>query len=340
MLSQFGYCAMIIAFGFFPVMLFLLCLFLLDSFKLVSARWLVACLLWGIISAVIAFFVNTAVVEGVHLSYEALTRYVAPVTEELIKAALLFVLIARRQIGFMIDAAIYGFAIGTGFALAENLWYYIHLGADFNVLLAIVRGFGTAIMHGGVVAIAAIFLIEGMQRNNHMITGGSIGLLAAILLHSAFNHFIFDPLLMTMLIIIFLPLVFYLVFMYTMRYLQNWLEVEFSNEVDMLRMMRQGHFRDTKSGHYLASLKEHFPPETLVDMYCFFSLYLELSIKAKRNLLLKESGFPVIIEPDIKHKLMELKLLRKQIGKAGEMALWPLVRMSHRELWELNQLDS
>ncbi len=329
---------MIIAFGFFPVLLFLLCLYMLDSFKLVSVRWLVVCLLWGIASAFAAYFVNTAIAEGFNLSHEGLSRYVAPVTEELIKAALLFVLIARRQVGFMIDAAIYGFAIGTGFALAENLWYYIHLGADFNALLAIVRGFGTAIMHGGVVAIAAIFLIEGMQRNNHLLAGCAIGLPAAIVLHSAFNHFIFDPLLMTLLIIVLLPLVFYFVFMYTTRHLQNWLEVEFSNEVDMLRMMRQGQFRDTKSGRYLASLKEHFPAETLVDMYCFFSLYLELSIKAKRNLLLKESGFPVIIEPDIKSKLMELKLLRKQIGKAGEMALLPLVRMSHRELWELNQL--
>ncbi len=329
---------MIIAFGFFPVLLFLLCLFLLDSFKLVSVRLLALCLLWGIASAVLSYFVNTAFMDAFGLSDQWLSRYVAPVTEELIKGSLLFLLVARRQVGFMIDAAIYGFAIGTGFALAENTWYYLQLGAGFDVLLAIVRGFGTAIMHGGVVSLFAIILIEGVQREHHMALGGSIGMLVAIVLHSAFNHFIFDPLLMTLLIIIFLPMIFYLVFKYTTQHLQNWLEVEFSNEVDMLRMIRVGQFRETRAGQYLASLKEHFPAETLVDMYCFFSLYLELSIKAKRNMLLKESGFPLIMEPDIKDKLLELKTLRRIIGKSGEMALLPLVRMSHRELWELNQL--
>jgi len=328
-----------IAFGFFPVLLFLLCLFLLDSFKLVSVKWLVITLLWGVASAVIAFFLNTTAVDAFGLEQDTLTRYVAPVIEELIKASLILVMVARRQIGFMIDAAIYGFAVGTGFALAENLWYYIQLGDDFHMLLAVIRGFGTAIMHGGVVAIAAIILTEGVQRNHKVAVAGATGIIIAIVLHSAFNHFIFNPLLMTLLIIILLPLTFYAVFIYTIKHLQDWLEVEFSNEVDMLSMMRKGQFRDTRAGQYLATLKEHFPPETMVDMYWFFSLYLELSIKAKRNLLLKESGFPAMKEPDIKEKLAELKTLRKQIGKAGEMALLPLVRMSHRELWELNQLE-
>ena len=328
-----------IAFGFFPVLLFLLCLFLLDSFKLVSVKWLVITLLWGVASAVIAFFLNTTAVDAFGLEQDTLTRYVAPVIEELIKASLILVMVARRQIGFMIDAAIYGFAVGTGFALAENLWYYIQLGDDFHMLLAVIRGFGTAIMHGGVVAIAAIILTEGVQRNHKVAVAGATGIIIAIVLHSAFNHFIFNPLLMTLLIIILLPLTFYAVFIYTIKHLQDWLEVEFNNEVDMLSMMRKGQFRDTRAGQYLATLKEHFPPETMVDMYWFFSLYLELSIKAKRNLLLKESGFPAMKEPDIKEKLAELKTLRKQIGKAGEMALLPLVRMSHRELWELNQLE-
>ncbi len=329
---------MIIGFGFFPVIIFLLCLFLLDSFKLVSPRWLIICIIWGIIAAALSYYGNNAAADLGNLGFEDVTKYVAPVVEELIKGIFIIILVARRRVGFMIDAAIYGFAVGTGFALAENTWYYMHLGHDFHVVLAIVRGFGTAIMHGGTVAIFAIVLIEGVHRSNRIVLGGVIGMLIAIILHSAFNHFIFDPFIQTLLIITLLPLVFYLVFIYTTRHLQNWLEVEFNNEIDMLRMIRKGQFRQSKAGGYLATLKEHFPGETLMDMYCFFSLYLELSIKAKRNLLLKESGLPVITEPDIKDKLLELRLLRKQIGKAGEMALLPLVRMSHRELWELNQL--
>lgn len=330
---------MALIFGFFPVIIFLGCLFLLDSFKLVKVRLLLVCLGWGLISAGIAYVLNTGLANHFSLDFDTLSRYVAPAVEEAIKAGMVFFLIARRQIGFMVDAAIYGFAIGTGFALAENSWYYWQLGHDFNTILAIVRGFGTAIMHGGTMAICAIIVIEGVQRSSKLLTSATTGLLAAMMIHTLFNQFMVNPFVQTMLIIILLPLVFYFVFMISTSQLQKWLEVEFSNEVDMLKMIRKGRLKDTKAGNYLSSLKEHFDPEVLVDMYCYFSLYLELSIKAKRNLLLQESGIPVIIEPDIKDKLVEIKALRKMIGKAGEMALMPLVRMQHRELWKLNQFE-
>ena len=73
-------------------------------------------------------------------------------------------------------------------------------------------------------------------------------------------------------------------------------------------------------------------------MYCYIALYLELSIKAKRNLMLKENDFPIIVEDDLQPKLKELAQLRKQIGKIGELAISPLIRMNYRNLWKLNQL--
>jgi hypothetical protein len=122
--------------------------------------------------------------------------------------------------------------------------------------------------------------------------------------------------------------------------LQNWLEMEFSNEVALLSMIRKGKFSQTKAGTYLVNLKQHFEPEMIVDLYCYVSLYLELSIISKRNIMLKEQGFPIIKEPDILDKLTELQQLRKQIGKVGVIALQPLVKMQYRELWKLNQLKS
>jgi hypothetical protein len=105
----------------------------------------------------------------------------------------------------------------------------------------------------------------------------------------------------------------------------------------MIRLGKLGH---TKAGAYLVSLKKHFSPEMIVDLYCYISLCLELSIKAKRNLMLKENGFPVIDEPGLQEKLTELRQIRRQIGKAGEMALQPLVRMKYREIWKLNLLKN
>ena len=53
----------------------------------------------------------------------AVSRYIAPIIEESAKAALLVALIASGRVGFLADAAVQGFAIGTGFALFENIWY-------------------------------------------------------------------------------------------------------------------------------------------------------------------------------------------------------------------------
>jgi protease PrsW len=331
---------MSVLFGFLPVILFMGCLFLLDSFKLIKTYLLFYCIAWGIVSALLSFYLNTIMMTRFGISFLILSRYMAPFIEEGFKVLLLLVLIYRKQIGFAIDAAIYGFAIGTGFFLAENLYYFIQMGESYDLTLAIIRGFGTAVMHCGTIAICAIILMGGDQITNMVTKYFFIGLLSAIILHSAFNHFILNPLLQTLLIITILPAVFYLIFSISTKNLRQWLEVEFINEVEMLRMLRFGKFSNTRSGKYLVSLKSFFTAENLVDMYCFLSLYLELSIKAKRNLLLRETGFKAIIEPDINNKLIELKQLRKNIGKSGEMALLPLVRMNYRDLWKLNQFKN
>ncbi len=325
-------------FSLFPVILFLACLFLLDSFKLVSQKLLLLSLLWGIIAAGLSYFANSWLTNILNLHYTTLIRYIAPVTEEVLKALLIFALIRIRLIGFVIDAAIYGFAIGAGFALTENTFYIMQLGSDTELFVWIVRGFGTAIMHGGCTALFSIILIAGMQREKSVWTSSLAGMALALFIHSGFNHFAINPFLQTLLIILVLPTFFVIIFNQSNSMLQNWLEIEFSNEVEMLRMIRQGQFKATRAGEYLASIKKHYSPEMIVDMYWYISLYLELSIKAKRNIMLKESGFPVMPEVGIKEKLIELQQLRKQIGKVGEMSLRPLIRINHRDLWTMNQL--
>ncbi|NOU47457.1 MAG: PrsW family intramembrane metalloprotease [Bacteroidales bacterium] len=327
-----------IVFSLAPVLLFLVSLYLLDSFKLVSRNILIICLLWGIIAALISYFLNTWLVRHFSLNFNLFSRYLAPITEEITKAMVVLYLISRQKIGFAIDAAIYGFAAGAGFALAENVVYLVLLKNDPTLIIWILRGFGTALMHGGCTALVAMLVIGGIQREKPMILAISSGLLAAFLLHSIFNHFFVSPYLQTALIFIVLPIVFAIVFKQSTTVLQNWLEIEFSTEIELLRMIKQGKLRGTKAGEYLVKMKQHFAPETILDLYCYLSLYLELSIKAKRNLMLKENGFPVVVEPEIIDKLNELKQLRRQIGKMGELAIQPLVRMKHRDLWELNLL--
>lgn len=321
-----------------PVLVFLTCLFVLDSFKLVNKKTLAISMCWGVAAALISFYANTWLTGLLALDFNVFSRYLAPVIEEMAKGAIIIYLVSRKKIGFPVDAAVYGFAAGAGFAMTENIHYLSKLADEPGVLVWILRGFGTAVMHGGCTAILAMFLIGGIQRDTPLILAVIPGLLAGLILHSAFNHFLLDPYLQTALIFIVLPAVFVIVFRKSNHMLRDWLEIEFSHEVEMLSMIRRGKFSDTKAGNYLVSLKKYFSPEMILDLYCYISLYLELSIKAKRNLMLKENGLQVIEEPDINEKLTELRQLRKQIGKVGELALQPLIRMNYRELWKLNQL--
>lgn len=320
-----------------PVLLFLSFLFFMDSFKLVVKQILLISLLWGILSAVIAYFFNTFFMDNSEIGLKTFSRYIAPLIEEFIKSALILFLVFKKRIGFMIDAAIYGFAIGAGFSLAENI-FYLNAMESQNIIIWIIRGFGTAFMHGGCTAMFAVIFLGGKSRSVSTLLTLFIAVLSAYSIHSGFNHFYTNPLFQTIAIILFMPAIFIGIFRFNEIQLSKWLEIEFNSEIELLGMIKRGQFLSTKSGQYLESIKSKFTGLEIFDMHCYLSIYLELSIKAKRNLMLKESGFSIIIENDVKDKLAELRQLRKQIGKVGEITLSPLIRMNYRDLWKLNTL--
>ena len=98
------------------------------------------------------------------IDFENYSRYGAPLIEESIKSVVVLVLIRTRRIGFLVDASVLGYAVGAGFATVENL-YYLSTLTDPHMAVWIVRGFGTAILHGGVQAIfAALVLANADQR--------------------------------------------------------------------------------------------------------------------------------------------------------------------------------
>jgi len=322
----------------FPAVIFLIFLFLLDSFKLVSYKLLIMCFLWGILSALISYLFNSFLPIFSEDSPKALTLIQAPVTEEILKAFVIYIFLSTKKIGFSIDAIIYGFAIGTGFSLAENV-YYLNVNPDPNLLIWVVRGLGTSLMHGGCTSLLAMITLG--RADKHRIRPLNIisGLVTAILMHSLFNSFYFDPLLQTLGLLLIMPLLFLSIFYFKERALRKWLDLEFYNEVELLSKIRRGEVSETNAGIYLNSLRDRFKPEIILDMYCYLSLYLELSVKAKRNILLRESGIEPPIEEDIEQKLKELLHLRRDIGKVGELTLAPLIKMSYNDLWKLKQLS-
>jgi protease PrsW len=315
-----------------PVILFLLLLFLLDSFKLVRIKTLVAILIAGSFIALVAFACNTFLQNKQGTEFNFYSRFIAPVIEESLKAFIILILIKLKRTGFLIDAGIYGFAAGAGFAIAENIFYLSSI-QNITILTGAIRGLGTAIMHSGTTALVAVFAVGALTLEKKLYTGFIPGLLIAIIVHSLFNHFFIHPVIQTLLIAVIVPILLVVLFKFNEKKLSDWLESGFFNEAELLSQMKKGEFSSSKSGKYLASLKEQFSPEIIVDMYCLISLYLELSVKTKRNLMLAECELPVSKESDWNLKVTELVHLRKTIGKSGELALSPLIKIKQRDLW-------
>ncbi len=319
-----------------PVALFLGGLVVFDSYKLVSPRALLMSLGAGLVAALCAYGVNGFFLD--RLDPTLYTRYGAPVVEELLKALYVYLLVRGKKVGFMVDAAIIGFATGAGFAVVENLAYLGTL-EDANFFLWIVRGFGTAVMHGGTTAIAGVIVKNVADtRDSDSVAVLLPGLAAAIVIHSLFNHFILPPVISTLLTVILLPGMLLAVFAKSEERTREWLGVGFDNDAELLTMITTGNIGETRLGRYLGSIQDRFRGEVVADMLCYLRLYLELAIQAKGILLMRESGFEIPPDPAISSKFDELAYLRKSIGPTGLLALSPFLRTSRRDLWQLHML--
>lgn len=174
-----------------PVLVFLIILLFLDSFKLTRLQSVLLSIAVGAGAAGLALLINVELFQRSALSLTLYSRYVAPVVEEFVKAAYLIFLIRTHRVGFMVDSAIHGFAVGAGFALIENI-YYLQSLPDATWVLWVVRGFGTAIMHGGTTAIFGIMAKSAAERHEAASWRPFVpAFLAVVALHSFFNHFFY-----------------------------------------------------------------------------------------------------------------------------------------------------
>ena len=321
-----------------PVFVFLAGLVYLDSFKLVRLRSVIRVILLGCAAALVSFLLCVRLQGCFDLGTAPYARYVAPPMEEVLKALPLIYLITRKRVGFMVDAAILGFAVGAGFALVENI-YYLHEIETANLLIWIIRGFGTAMMHGGTTAVFAV-LAKGLS-DRYESTGILVflpGLLVAVAVHSFFNHFILPPLVHTITQLITLPVLVAITFAQSERMLRDWLEVGLDSDVTLLDYITTGTVSETRIGRYLHLLRSRFPGEVVADMLCFLRIHLELAVRAKGLLLMREAGFPVPADPEIGERLVELRFLEKSLGKTGRLALSPILHTTSHRLWQLHLL--
>ena len=323
--------------GLLPVLGFLAVLVLLESYKLVKLSTIVVVVAGGAVVAAACYFLNGWLMATLGWDLTPYSRYVAPPVEEFLKAAIMGVLVHTARVGFLVDGAILGFAVGAGFAVVENV-YYQQMVPDAGLGTWIVRGFGTAIMHGGVTAIYTISTLALLERVRPRILAFVPGFALAVGLHSLYNHMFLSPKLSTLAVLLIIPPMILFVFHRSQSAVGAWLGHGFDSDAERLELIQSGKLSDSPIGRYLATLRSRFEGPIVADLLCYLKLYTELAMRAKGLLMMRENGFDVPLDEETKAKFEEMRYLEKSIGRTGMLALQPVLPMSHKELWQLQML--
>lgn len=146
------------------------------------------CFLWGALAFVAAYLLHIALIRLTGVTFPTLTRYIAPFSEEILKALILVWLVRRRNFTYFVDGAVYGFAVGIGFAVLEN-YSYILSRESAALSVAIGRTLSSNLVHA--TSSAAIGVTLGLGRFQRGRLRRSLyllgGLLTAAAIHAGYN---------------------------------------------------------------------------------------------------------------------------------------------------------
>jgi len=322
-----------------PVIVLVIVLYRLDSHRLLGTHFMVRMFLTGGLIAIICYFINEFAIDYLSMEFNYYTRYVAPLIEETLKASVLVWLFRTNRIGFLIDAGILGFTVGAGFSFVENLYYLFH-SSDAHYGVWVVRGFGTAIIHGGATALFAIVAETMTERHLKMNPLLYLpGLIVAVLIHSIFNHFPISPVLSTVVTLLILPTILFLLFERNEASIHKFLEMDFATHKRLLKQIEHGEFTGCEAGRFLKDMQEKLAGPVAREMVTYFCLHTELVLGAEGLLLAREQGIEIEIGQETREKLVTMHRLEKHIGRSGLRALRPHLQFSSKEMWEIHLLE-
>ena len=150
-----------------------------------KSRLPVVFVLIGIFVSVFASEVNGLLARELGMSKHEITVLVTPITEEFFKALpiLYFAIIMSDKMEHLFTASM---ATGIGFAVLENA-YYLLTFPNFSMLNAVIRAFGSGLMHGMCTLLVGTG-ISFVKKKSKMFAVGTFGFLStAIVYHGIYN---------------------------------------------------------------------------------------------------------------------------------------------------------
>ena len=328
-----------------PVLILLAVFVWLDSFALMSFKEVLVLLLLGGLAALAAYPLSGRFLDTLPIGFSAYSRFVAPWVEEALKALIMVFLFAFNRIGYKLDAVISGFAIGAGFSVVENI-LYLSLFPFYGSGTWLVRGLGTAIMHGTTLALLAAIAHEFAERETREAAGEFDfrlwwflpGYLLAVGLHMAFNQFPDRPLIAMMGAALFAPLAIIAIFHFGTAEAARWLEAEHAEHLAQLEALRAGGWPEGVAGRKISALAERLGPQGAARIRRYWELQAYLVAEAEETMIEEATGDAAFDAEEVRAAIAELDGLRQALGRSTFAALDALLPFSRNDYWEVSEL--
>ena len=341
MIAQFAHWGLALV----PVLLLLAVYVWLDVFKLMSLSEILVLLILGGIAALVAYPVSGRLLDALPIGFSTYSRFVAPWIEEAIKGLVVVGLFWFNRIGYKLDAVLSGFAVGAGFSVVENI-FYLWLYPDYGAGTWMVRGLGTAVMHGTTLAILAAIAHEFAEREMREAAGDFKfnplwfvpGYLIAVGLHIAFNQFPDRPLIAMLGAMLVAPIALMAIFQFGTSEAHRWLVAESAEHRAQLDALRSGNWPDGPAGQKIAALAGRVDPETAKRIRRFWELQAWLVLEAEETLMEEAAGEVAIEFDQARAALAELDGLHRAIGKSTFTAMKAQLPFSRNDYWEVSEL--
>lgn len=164
-----------------------------EPFKLVLINYL-----WGALGAIVLALIGSLIITLILSLFIKnplqLTRFssvvVAPIVEEITKGFFLLITVSNKKFDNITDGIVYGGAIGLGFGMTENFFYFITYANSVPswIMLVIVRSLFSAVMHCvSTATLGAFFGYAKFKPTGQKLFFGFWGLMFAMGIHSIWN---------------------------------------------------------------------------------------------------------------------------------------------------------
>jgi RsiW-degrading membrane proteinase PrsW (M82 family) len=328
-----------------PVLLLTLVFTWLDVFKLMSRWELLTLIVLGGLVACITYPISGAFLDTLPIGFNLYSRFVAPWLEEALKAAVIITLFRFNRIGIKLDAVITGFAVGAGFSVVENILYLLRF-ENLPPAVWMVRGLGTAIMHGTTMAIMAAIAQEFAEKNLHAAARDFRfnplwfvpGFLVAVAIHTVFNQFPSQPMLAMLGTLVLSPIALIAIFQFGAKEADDWLAKEEQQHRALVETLHSGTFPDDPAWRRIADLCDRLGPKGKARVRDYVTVLSELILSGESALLNKTDEKVLAHDNGLNEKFDRLSELQKQLGKTTLHVLTSLLPFSRNDYWELKEL--